>query len=117
MQTPRITNASLFVKALSACLGLLMTGLPAAHAHTRQEIATAVSESQALAAATVSSQQLWPQQAYKLAAVSNSYSQVAACYLHREPAGPLYQNSRALVDKNQLLVVTHLPRAALSQGR
>ncbi|HEX8137251.1 MAG TPA: hypothetical protein VF544_06645 [Pyrinomonadaceae bacterium] len=112
MQTPRITSASLFVTVLSACLGLAMAGLPMAHAHTQEGIRTAVSKSQALAVgATV--QQLSPQQARKLAAVSNSYFQVADCHLSSDEAAPVYENSRALISKNRLLVVTRLPRAAL----
>jgi hypothetical protein len=112
MQTPRITSASLFVTVLSACLGLAVTGLPAAHAHTQDGIRTAVSKSQALAVGAAA-QQLSPQQARKLAAVSNSFFQVAACHVHSEQAAPLYENSRALISKTRLLLVTRLPRAAL----
>lgn len=115
MQTPRITSASLFVTVLSACLGLATAGLPTAHAHTQEGIRTAVSESQALAVGAAV-QQLSPQQARKLAAVSNSYFQIAACHAQGEQTAPLYENSRALIDKTRLLVVTRLPRAALIEA-
>jgi hypothetical protein len=111
MHTSRITNASLFVTVLSACLGLVMTGVPA-HAHTQQGIATSVNRSQALVAGAAS-HQLSPQQARKLAAAANSYFQIAACPAACEPAEVLYQNHRALTDKNRILVVTRLPRAGL----
>ena len=112
MHTSRITNASLFVTVLSACLGLAMTGVPA-HAHTQQGIATAVNRSQALVAGAAS-QQLSPQQARKLAAASNPYFQMAACHVHVERVEVFYQNTRALSNKDQLLIVTRLPRAALA---
>ena len=89
-----------------------MTGVPA-HAHTQPDIAGAVSRSQALVAGGAASQRLSPQQARKLAAVSNSYFQIAACQPQGEPAEVFYQNTRALTDKNRILVVTRLPRAGL----
>jgi hypothetical protein len=116
MHTPRITNASLFVTVLSACLGLLMTGVPTAHAQTQQGIRTAVSKSQALAAASATYQQSSPQQARKLAAAAGSYFRFDAACADSQPAQLLYQNSRALTDKDQLLVVTRLPRAGLVSG-
>jgi hypothetical protein len=114
MHTSRITNASLFVTVLSACLGLVMTGVPA-HAHTQQGIASAVNRSQALAVGVPPAQQLSPQQARKLAAVSNSYFQIAACQPpHGEPTEVVYQNTRALTGVNSILVVTRLARAGLA---
>jgi len=89
-----------------------MTGVPV-HAHTQPGIATAVNRSQGLVAGAAS-QQLSPQQARKLAAVSNSYFQIAACQPVGEPAEVLYQNDKALTDVNQILVVTRLPRAGLA---
>jgi hypothetical protein len=112
MYTSRITNASLFVTVLSACLGLVMTGVPAP-AHTQQGIATAVNRSQALVAGNAASQQLSPQQARKLSALSNSYFQIAVCQAQNESAATFYQNSRALTDVNRILVVTRLARAGL----
>ncbi|HEX8776395.1 MAG TPA: hypothetical protein VF735_22690 [Pyrinomonadaceae bacterium] len=109
MHTSRITNASLFVTVLSACLGLVMTGVPA-HAHTQPGLAAAVNRSQALVAGAASQ----PQQARKLAAVSNSYFQIAACQPAGEPAEVFYQNNKALTNLNRLLVVTRLPRAGLA---
>jgi hypothetical protein len=111
MHTSRITNASLFVTVLSACLGLVMTGVPV-HVHTQPDIATAVNRSQALVGGAAS-QQLSPQQARKLAAVSNSYFQIAACQPAGEPAEVFYQNNKALTNLNRILVVTRLPRAGL----
>jgi hypothetical protein len=61
----------------------------------------------------VASQQLSPQQARKLAALSNSYFQIAVCQPQGEPAEVLYQNERALTNLNRILVVTRLPRAGL----
>jgi hypothetical protein len=112
MHTSRITNASLFVTVLSACLGLSMTGAPS-QAYTQQGAGTAVSESQALVFHAFS-QPLSPQQVRKLAATNNSYFQIAVCQSQGEPEENFYQNTRALIDKNQLLVVTRLPRAALT---
>lgn len=236
MQTSRITNASLFVTVLSACLGLLMTGAPA-QAHARQQgTAAAAKESQAATDApvcpdvetqevqnflnrdafirpliefvsdlkklisiekyelkrrtfeevsldatddgrnmiggsssgnrwvTVSAQNAaehissdfagngakfyhydakWnqdvahvdvtfllensslivkasaiqpsPEQASKLAVVYNSYFQIATCQTRGEPEELFYQNTRALNDQSKLLVVTSLPRAALTR--
>ncbi|HEX8143349.1 MAG TPA: hypothetical protein VF553_12185 [Pyrinomonadaceae bacterium] len=111
MHTSRINNASLFVTVLSACLGLVMTGVPA-HAHTQPGIGVAVERSQALVAGTTS-QQLSPQQARKLAAAANSYFQIAACHIRLEPAEVFYHNTLALSGTDQLLVVTRLPRAGL----
>jgi hypothetical protein len=114
MHTTRITNASLFVTVLSACLGLVMTGVPA-RAHAQQGIRTAVNESQALVT-SVTAQHLSPQQARRFAATGNSYFQLAVCRAHGETARLFYQNPRALNDKDQVLVVTRLPRAGLATG-
>ncbi len=111
MHTSRITNASLFVTVLSACLGLSMTG---ASSQIQAQQGAAVNESQALVF-NAFSQHLSPQQVRKLAASNNSYFQVAICHTQGEPAEAVYQNTRALTDKNQLLVVTRLPRAALTR--
>ncbi|HEV2912647.1 MAG TPA: hypothetical protein VGX92_04965 [Pyrinomonadaceae bacterium] len=114
MHTSRITNASLFVTVLSACLSLLMTGTPAqAHAQQQQDRATAANKSQALAATDGPCGPQSPEQARKIAAASNSYFRIAICHATREPAPLLYQNDRALIDRNRVLVVTRLPRASL----
>ncbi len=55
-----------------------------------------------------------PEQADKQAALYNSYFSLGSCRERGQPEGILYQNTRALVENNQVLVVTRLPRAALS---
>jgi hypothetical protein len=112
MHTSRITNASLFVTVLSACLGLSMTGV-SAQTHAQHGAGAAVNESHALVLKAFSQHQLSPQQVRKLAAANSSYFQITVCHAEGEPAKVRYQNSRALGDKNRLLVVTRLPRAAL----
>lgn len=115
MHTSRITNASLFVTVLSACLGLVTTGVPAAYAHTQQDGAlAAVNRSQALIATASAAGQLTPQRTLKLAAASNSYFQLDICRAQIAPQENLYKNSRALTDNHPLLVVTRLPRAGLT---
>jgi hypothetical protein len=111
MHTSRITNASLFVTVLSACLGLSMTGA-SAHARAKPRASAAVNESQALVFQAFS-QHLSPQHVRKLAATNNSYFQIAVCHAQGEPPENFYKNTRALIDKNRLLVVTRLPRAWL----
>ena len=112
MHTSRITNASLFVTVLSACLGLSLTGV-SAQTHAQQKGAgAAVNESHVLVLKAFS-HHLSPQQVRKLAAANSSYFQINVCHVEGEPSAIFYQNSRALGDKNGLLVVTRLPRAAL----
>lgn len=53
--------------------------------------------------------------AQKLAATYNSYFSLGACRERGEADEVLYQNTKALADNNQVLIVTHLPRAALSE--
>ncbi|HVG34138.1 MAG TPA: hypothetical protein VM911_13700 [Pyrinomonadaceae bacterium] len=114
MHASRTTNASLFVTVLSACLGLVATGVPAAYAHAPHEGAlAAVNRSQALIAGVTAAGQLSPQRTLKLAATSNSFFHLDICQSQLEPEENLYQNSRALIDKHPHLVVTRLPRAGL----
>jgi hypothetical protein len=114
MHTSRITNGSLFVTVLSACLGLVTTGAPAAYAHTQQDGAlAAVNRSQALIVTASAAGQLTPQRTLKLAAASNSYFQIDICRAQGGGEENLYKNSRALTDKHLCLVVTRLPRAGL----
>lgn len=116
MHTSRIANASLFVTVLSACLGLVATGVPAAYAQAPQEGAlSAIGRSQALMATATAAAQLTPQRTLKLAATNDSYFQIGICQALREPQENIYQNSRALTDKHTHLVVTRLPRAGLAQ--
>jgi hypothetical protein len=111
MHTSRITNASLFVTVLSACLGLSMTGV-SAQTHAQHRAGAAANESHALVLKAFS-YHLSPQQVRKLSATNSSYFQSAVCHAQGAPGEIFYQNSRALTDKNRLLVVTRLPRAAL----
>ena len=113
MHTSRITNASLFVTVLSACLGLSMTGVSAQTHSQQHDAGAAVNESHALIINAFSQHHLSPQQVRKLAATNSSYFQINVCRAEGEPAEVCYQNSRALTDVNRLLVVTRLPRAAL----
>jgi hypothetical protein len=90
--------------------------VPAAYAHTQPDGAlAAVNRSQALIATASAVGQITPQRTLKLAAASNSYFQIDICQAQIEPTENLYKNSRALTDKHPHLVVTHLPRAALSR--
>lgn len=112
MHTSRITNVSLFVTVLSACLGLSMTGA-SSHAYAQQQGArAAASESQSLVFRAFS-QHLSQQQVRKLAATNNSYFQIAVCQSQGEAEENFYKNTRALIDVNRLMVVTRLPRAWL----
>jgi hypothetical protein len=54
-----------------------------------------------------------PEQAQKLAATYNSYFSLGSCRERGEPDEVLYQNTKALVENNQVLIVTRLPRAGL----
>jgi hypothetical protein len=111
MHASRITNASLFVTVLSACLGLVSTGAPSAHAQA-QPGTTIVNRSQALiAGATVL--QLAPQRTLKLDATGNSFFRLDICRAQSGVEKNLYHNSRTLTDKDRLLVVTRLPRAGI----
>jgi hypothetical protein len=101
------------VTVLSACLGLLVTGA-AAPLHAQPGAIRAANKSQVSIVSALSAQQLSPKHARKLALVYSPYFQIAACLTHIEPVSNLYQNSIAFKDKHQLLVVTRLPRAALS---
>lgn len=115
MHSSRITNASLFVTVLSACLGLVSTGAPSAQAHARTGMTAMVNESQALIATATAAGQLSPQQTLKLAATSNSFFHLDICRAQCGGEENLYRNSRALTGKYRLLVVTRLPRAALGR--
>jgi hypothetical protein len=60
-------------------------------------------------------EQASPEQAQKLAAIYNSYFSLGSCRERGEPDEVLYQNTKALVENNQVLIVTRLPRAGLSE--
>ena len=109
---PRNTNAPLSITVLCACLGLLITGAPA-QVHARQ--AWAAAEGQHYVASSTR---------LRLAASAVSPLQVLkidlpwlpdfAARAKALPETVLYQNSKALTDPTRVLLITHLPRAALS---
>jgi hypothetical protein len=109
---PRNTNAPLSITVLCACLGLLIIGVPA-HTHARQAATeaghhyVASSTRLRLAASAVSS--------LKALKVDVPWLPKFAVQAKGQPASILYQNTKALTDTHQVLVVTHLPRAALSE--
>jgi hypothetical protein len=112
VEEPRNTNAPLFITVLCACLGLLTAGVPA-EASARQAPAEAAyhyvasSAQLRLAASAVTT--------IKVRKVDDRW----LADFDRQTKGQLdpnlYQNSKALTDTHQVLLVTHLPRAALSE--
>jgi hypothetical protein len=115
---PRTTNSSLFVTVLSACLGLVVVSVPVQA--LAQHLATMTDASlSAKAKIEVSSiskiQQPSSKQARKLAATRNSHLSLSSRREYNQPDVILYRNTKALTNHNQVLIVTHLPRAALSE--
>ena len=128
------TNTSLFVTVLSACLGLLIVGVPTqAEAKSAKEACSkkATPEIKALLdehsfirplaefIANVSKiislrKYDHPEQARKLTSTSNSYFSIGSGRERNQPTEVLYQNTKALVENNQVLIVTRLPRAGLA---
>ena len=118
VRKPRITNSSLFVTVLSACLGLVVVSVPVQA--LAQHLATMTDASlSAKAKIEVSSiskiQQPSSKQARKLAATRNSHFSLSNRREYNQPDRVLYRNTKALTNHNQVLIVTHLPRAALSE--
>jgi hypothetical protein len=111
MHKLRLNNATFFVTVMSACLGLLIGGVPL-EAHARQGSANAADKSQS---ATNATEPESPAQAQKLAATYNSAFSMGGCREHGEPAEVFYTNTRALADNDQVLIVTRLPRAGLGR--
>jgi len=60
-------------------------------------------------------QQPSSKQARKLAATRNSHFSLSNRREYNQPDRVLYRNTKALTNHNQVLIVTHLPRAALSE--
>ena len=112
MNESRNNNAPLFITVLCACLGLLTTGVPA-EASARQaatEVAyhyVASSTQLRLAASAVST--------IKVLKVDDRWPVDFDLKTKGQLDLNLYQNSKALTDNHQVLLVTHLPRAALSE--
>jgi hypothetical protein len=118
VNSSRNNNAALFVTVLSACLGLVVVGVPV-QALTQHLATTADASLTAKEKAEDSSisklQQPSIDQAQKLAATHNSYFSLDGCSKRGEPEEVSYKNTKALTDNNQVLIITHLPRAALSE--
>lgn len=102
---------------ISACLGLVVVGVPA---HALVEHLTTTTDAAQLVKKRLEDsiisklKQPSSEQARQLAATHNPRSSAEIHYEHRQPDAILYQNTKALADNNQVLIVTHLPRAALS---
>ena len=109
MNRTRVNNATVFVTVLSACLGLLVIGA------TSQAHGTASSVLNELASAASAnlSYSHSSSQGLKLAAAFGSSPQPFVVKGETEQAQTLYKNTRALTDRNQILIVTHMPRASL----
>jgi hypothetical protein len=109
---PRNTNAPFSITVLCACLGLLMTGVPA-EVNARQAATEAVHHYVAssihlrLAASAVSSLQVRK--------IDARWLPDLAVQAKGQPEVVFYQNTKALTDPHQVLLITHLPRAALSE--
>jgi hypothetical protein len=118
VSSSRNINTSLVVTVISACLGLVVVGVPA---HTLAEhLATTTDAAQLVKKRLEDSiisklKQPLPKQARQLPATHNPQIPAGIHYEHRPPAVILYHNTKALADNNQVLIVTHLPRAALSE--
>jgi hypothetical protein len=109
---PRNTNAPLSITVLCACLGLLVIGVPA-QAHTWQattEVAHhyGVSSSRLMLAASAVSN-------LRVLKVDDHWLPDVAAQAKGQPEANFYHNTKALTDTNQVLLITHLPRAALSE--
>jgi hypothetical protein len=109
----RNTNTPLFITVLCACLGLLTVGAAPAQGSTRQAATEVVqygasSTCLRLAASAVSTLQVLK--------IDDRWLPDSVAQAKGQPAEILYQNTKALTDNNQVLVITHLPRAALSDS-
>jgi hypothetical protein len=112
----RITNTSLFVTLLSGCIGLLAVGVPpqmaARSVKDGVRYSTAALHSHLIVNVTADAHS--PYQTGKLATANISYFSVANSRKLRQSQSPGYRNTRPLVENNQVLIVTNLPRAGLS---
>jgi hypothetical protein len=109
----RNTNAPFSITVLCACLGLLVIGVPAPQVNARQAVTemayhyVASPSRLRLAASVVSSLQVLK--------IDAAWLPDFAAQAKGQPEAILYQNSKALTDPHQVLLITHLPRAALSE--
>jgi len=109
----RNTNTPLFITVLCACLGLLVVGAPAAQGNARQTATEAAQYGAAstclrLAASAVSTLQVLK--------IDDRWLPDSMARGEGQPEEILYQNPKALADKTEVLLITHLPRAALSDS-
>jgi hypothetical protein len=109
MHTLRHTNTTLFVTVLSACLGLLIAGVPAQINAQPVTVKTTSSE----LVTNVAFKQQSPEQARKLVASFNAMFSTGSCRERGQAAQLFYKNTQALADNDQVFIVTRLPRAAL----
>jgi len=112
----RITNTSLFVTVLSTCLGLLVAGVPpqvaAQSVKAGVRYSTGALHSRLIVNTKADAQA--PYQARKFAATNNSFFWLANSGKLAQPDVVSYQNTKALIESNRFVIVTHLPRAALA---
>lgn len=122
MNSSRHINTSLFVTVISACLGLLIVGVPVEGQVRRaadikwSDKAPAGVKSLLNNKAFISPLASFVVQAQKIAAAYNPHSSFGSYGDRSEPVEISYQNSKALVRNNQVLIVTRLPRAGLSDS-
>ena len=112
----RISNTSLFVTVLSGCIGLLAVGVPpqiaARSVKDGVRYSTAALHSRLIVNVKADAQS--PYQSGKLAATNTSYFSVETSRKLVQSPPPGYQNTKPLVENNQVLIVSNLPRAGLS---
>jgi hypothetical protein len=109
----RNTNTPLFITVLCACLGLLTVGALPAEGYVRQTATETVqygasSTRLRLAASAVST--------LRVLKIDDRWLPDSVAETKGQPAEILYQNTKALTDKTEVLLITHLPRAALSDA-
>lgn len=120
VSSSRHTNAPLLLTVLSACLGLLILGVPVqAIAQTARESVRRADEAHATIEQLLNSKVfISPLAGFvadlgKLISVEK-YEPIGSHSASDEPVKSFYQNSKALVPRNQVLIVTRLPRAGLT---
>ncbi|MDT4966326.1 MAG: hypothetical protein QOJ64_1063 [Acidobacteriota bacterium] len=112
----KIINTSLFVTVLSGCIGLLAVGVPPRMAVRSVKdgvrYSTAALHSHLIVNVTADTHSHY--QAGKLAAANISYFSIANSRKLIQSQPLRYQSTKPLVERNQVLIVTNLPRADLS---
>lgn len=114
----RSSNPSLFVTVLFGCLGLLVIGVsPDVAARTVSSGVRHTTEalhSRLIVNAKVSKQSTF--QSHKRVTTKKSAVSLSNANNLADCEAVLYQNTRALIENTRVLLVTHLPRAALSDS-